>query len=105
MAGIDDIGGQVLPQGEDLNIRSKWQDHRDGTFYHFALGALAASAAAIESEKHGDAMCEIFGNYGWSEGVALEKYLADHFMVRGINHFVPHAFSAAPFPDKGILGQ
>ena len=100
MAGIDDIGGQVLPQGEDLNIRSKWQDHRDGTFYHFALGALAASAAAIESEKHGDAMCEIFGNYGWSEGVALEKYLADHFMVRGINHFVPHAFSAAPFPDK-----
>ena len=100
MAGIDDIGGQVLPQGEDLNIQSKWQDHRDGTFYHFALGALAASAAALEPNKHGDAMCEIFGNYGWSEGVALEKYLADHFMVRGINHFVPHAFSAAPFPDR-----
>ncbi len=100
MAGIDDIGGQVLPQGEDLNLRSKWQDHRDGTFYHFALGKLASSAAAIEPRKHGDAMCEIFGNYGWSEGVSMEKYLADHFMVRGINHFVPHAFSAAPFPDK-----
>ncbi len=29
----------------------------------------------------------------------LEKYLVDHFMVRGVNHFVPHAFSAKPFPD------
>ena len=95
MAGIDDIGGQVLPQGEDLDIRTKWQEHRDGTFYHFALGTLAASAAAIEPGKHGDALCEIFGNYGWAEGVNLEKYLAEHFMVRGINHFVPHAFSAA----------
>ena len=100
MAGIDDIGGQVLPQGEDLNIRSKWQDHRDGTFYHFELGKLAASDAAISPWKHGNAMCEIFGNYGWAEGVALEKYLAEHFMVRGLNHFVPHAFSAQPFPDK-----
>ena len=44
-------------------------------------------------------MCEIFGNYGWSEGVRLEKYLADHFMVNGVNHYVPHAFSAAPYPD------
>ena len=100
MSGIDDIGGQVLPQGEDLDIRTKWQDHRDGTFYHFALGKLAASAAAIEPAKKGRAMCEIFGNYGWKEGVWLEKYLADHFMVRGVNHFVPHAFSARPFPDK-----
>lgn len=44
-------------------------------------------------------MCEIFGNYGWKEGVYLEKYLADHFMVRGINRFVPHAFSPKAFPD------
>ncbi len=100
MAGIDDIGGQVLPQGEDLDAVSKWQPHRDGTFYHFALGNLAASAAAIEPAKHGDSMCEIFGNYDWAEGVNLEKYLAEHFLVRGINHYVPHAFSAAPFPDK-----
>ena len=100
MAGIDDIGGQVLPQGEDLDLHSKWQDHRDGTFFHFGLARLASSAAALEPAKHGNAMCEIFGNYGWSEGVNLEKYLADHFMVRGINHFVPHAFSAAPFPDR-----
>lgn len=29
----------------------------------------------------------------------LEKYLVDHSMVRGINHFVPHAFSPKEFPD------
>lgn len=98
MSGIDDIGGQVLPQGEDKEIKSFF-GNRDGEFYHFALGNLGASAAAIEPQKNGDAMCEIFGNYGWSEGLRLEKYLADHFMVRGINHFVPHAFTGKEFPD------
>ena len=98
MSGIDDIGGQVLPQGEDLKMKSFFGE-RDGEFYHFALGNLGASAAAIEPAKHGDSMCEIFGNYGWSEGVRLEKYLAEHFMVRGINHFVPHAFTGKAFPD------
>lgn len=44
-------------------------------------------------------MCEIFGDYGWAEGVRPEKYLADHFMVRGINRFVPHAFSPKAFSD------
>ena len=98
MSGIDDIGGQVLPQGEDLVIKTFF-GARDGEFYHFALGNLGASAAAIEPSKKGNAMCEIFGNYGWSEGLRLEKYLADHFMVRGINHFVPHAFTGKDFPD------
>lgn len=100
MAGIDDIGGQVYPQGEEEPRTGTMGMPRDGEFYHYMLGNLAASAAAIEPDKHGNAMCEIFGNYGWAEGVQLEKYLADHFMVRGINHFVPHAFSPAPFPDS-----
>lgn len=99
MAGIDDIGGQVLPQGEDEPTMGNMMVRRDGEFYHFGLAALAASAASIDPSKKGNSMCEIFGNYGWKEGVKLEKYLADHFMVRGINHYVPHAFSAAPFPD------
>ena len=99
MAGIDDIGGQVYPQGEDITYNKGMFQVRDGGFYHYTMGKLAASAAAIEPAKHGNAMCEIFGNYGWSEGVRLEKYLADHFMVRGVNHYVPHAFSAAPYPD------
>lgn len=99
MAGIDDIGGQVLPQGEDIQLQKRFGGMRDGVFYHYALGKLGASAAAIEPLKKGRTMCEIFGNYGWQEGTYLEKYLADHFMVRGINHFVPHAFSAKNFPD------
>lgn len=99
MSGIDDIGGQVLPQGEDVPVTGTMGKARDGEFYHYMLGNLAASAAAIQPEKQGRAMCEIFGNYGWAEGVRLEKYLADHFMVRGINNFVPHAFSPKPFPD------
>lgn len=101
MAGIDDIGGQVLPQKEDAPAegQAKITGGRDGEFYHYLLGKLGASAAAIDPKKQGNCMCEIFGNYGWSEGPRLEKYLADHFMVQGINRYVPHAFSAKPYPD------
>lgn len=99
MAGIDDIGAQVFPQGEDITYDKGIIECRDGEFYHYMLGKLAGSSAAIEPLKKGNSMCEIFGGYGWGEGVRLEKYLLDHFMVRGINHFVPHAFSAADYPD------
>ena len=100
MSGIDDIGGQVFPQGEDVSYNHGTFQHRNGEFYHYMLGKLGSSAAAIEPLKQGNSMCEIFGNYGWAEGVRLEKYLADHFLVRGINHYVPHAFSPKEFPDK-----
>lgn len=101
MAGIDNIGGQVLPQKEDAPAegQAKITGGRDGEFYHYLLGKLGASAAAIDPRKQGNCMCEIFGNYGWSEGPRLEKFLADHFMVQGINCYVPHAFSAKPYPD------
>lgn len=99
MSGIDDIGGQVLPQGEDEPKLNQYRQPRNGEFYHYGLAKLAQSAAAIEPAKRGRALCEIFGNYGWAEGVHLEKYLADHFLVRGINYFVPHAFSPKAFPD------
>lgn len=99
MAGVDDIGGQILPQGEDEPKRNPLGSPRNGEFYHYGLAKLAESAAQIEARKHGNAMCEVFGNYGWSEGIRMEKYLADHLLVRGITQFVPHAFSAAPFPD------
>lgn len=99
MSGIDDIGGQVLPQGEDEPTINNYRKPRNGEFYHYGLASLARSAAAIEPRKRGRAMCEIFGNYGWAEGVRLEKYLVDHFLVRGVSHFVPHAFSPKAFPD------
>ena len=100
MAGIDCIGGQVLPQGEEIPAgNSPVSSERDGIFYHYMLAKLAASAAWLEPRKRGNAMCEIFGNYGWGLSMREMKYLADHFLVRGINNFVPHAFSMAPFPD------
>ena len=99
MAGIDDIGNQVLPQGEWNGHTDAYIDYRDGEFYHYILGKLAASHAEIDPRKKGRAMCEIFGVYGWSEGLQLEKYLADHFLVRGINRFVPHGYNPNPFPD------
>lgn len=105
MAGIDCIGGQVLPGGENV-IRSFAHQKPyeapcdDGVFYHYTLGEMAASLAALDPKKHGNSMCELFGAYGWHEGTRLMKYLADHFLVRGVNHYVPHAFSPKPFPDN-----
>lgn len=100
MAGIDGIGGQVYPGGEEVTMDPLMGRERDGEFYHYMLGKLGSSHAAIDPLKKGRAMCELFGNYGWEEGVRLEKYLVDHFLVRGINHFVPHAFSPKDFPDS-----
>ena len=88
-----------MPGQEDLDLNMPPFHSRNGSFYHYGLGKLGSSAAAIEPLKKGNSMCEIFGAYGWGEGVRLEKYLLDHFMVRGINHFVPHAFSAKEYPD------
>lgn len=99
MAGIDDIGGQVLPGGEDEPKMANAFSQRDGEFYHYILGKLGASLAAIDPKKKGRCMCEVFGAYGWAEGLRLEKYLCDHFLARGVNFFVPHAFSAKAFPD------
>lgn len=98
MAGIDDIGAQVIPGGEIYPKRQMF-GNRDGEFYHYLLGKLGSSLGAIDPIKHGRTMCEIFGAYGWSLGVKDMKYLVDHFLVRGINTFVPHAFSAKPYPD------
>ena len=98
MSGIDDIGGQVLPAGELYPTKSIFTG-RDGEFYHYLLGKLGSSYAAIDPKKQGRTMCEIFGAYGWSEGVRQMKYLVDHFLVRGVNHYVPHAFSTKPYPD------
>ncbi len=99
MAGIDDIGGQVRPQGEDAGEKTILGYHTDGEFYHYSLGKLGVSLAELNPRMQGRTMCEIFGNYGWEEGVRLEKYLLDHFLVRGVNHYVPHAFTCKAYPE------
>ena len=43
-----------------------------------------------------------FGNYGWQEGVRLEKYLADHFLVRGHQLLCAPRLYRAPLPRPGL---
>lgn len=100
MAGVDDIGGQVQFGGEDFQEKSIMGFTLDGEFYHYALGKLGASLAALNPRMKNRAMCEIFGNYGWKSGIHEQKYLLDHFLVQGINYYVPHAFTCKEYPDK-----
>lgn len=99
MSGIDDIGNQVVVGGEDHRRLGGFGIGGDGEFFHFELGKLGSSFAHIDPKKEGRAMCEIYGAYGWNTGVRTMKYLTDHFLVRGINTYVPHAFSPKAFPD------
>ena len=102
MAGIDIVLNQITPYNQNLNFEGKFGflGKVNGKFFHYALAKLASSAAALDKNKNNRAMCELFGAYGWSEGIRLEKYLTDHCLVRGINRFVPHAFTCRDYPDK-----
>jgi len=98
MAGIDIIGRQVMPRqvGYCGQVDSAEQDYE---FFHFGLAKLASSLGHIDPKKHGRALCEIFGASGWAAGLKFYKWLIDHALVRGVNYFVPHAFSPKEFPD------
>ena len=94
MAGVDVVLHQLVPGLTEIaNTGSVSYWEMDNKLNHYILGKLGSSAAHIEPKKQGRAMCEIFGAYGWAEEPSTMKYLADHFLVRGINYFVPHAFS------------
>lgn len=97
MAGVDVVLNQLIP---DLDYKIKNFCEWDGEFFHYALAKLGSSLARTDAKKQNRALCEIFGAYGWHEGLKLMKWLADHMLVRGINYFVPHAFSMAEFPDE-----
>lgn len=98
MAGVDIIGGQVIP-GFSRGPFANMPGHADGEFFHFGLAKLASSAAHIDPLKQGRSMCETIGAYGWYAGLRLFTWLTNHLLVRGVTHIVPHAFSPAPFPD------
>ena len=103
MLGIDDIGGQVILNGENHIWKKRYGSNGDEEFYHFALGKQGYTLAHIGPKKKERVMCEIFGAYGWKFGVKSQKYVSDHFLVRGINVYVPHAFSPKAFPDSDCL--
>ncbi|MCR4622449.1 MAG: hypothetical protein K5663_10260 [Clostridiales bacterium] len=99
MAGVDVVHFQIVPGFEDkVHQWLAWDT--DGAFFHYGLAKLAASQAHIDPKMKGRSLCEIFGNYGWACGIGMMKWLTNHMLVRGINHFTPHAFSMKyPDPD------
>ena len=99
MSGIDVVLHQIMPGMEDFTHTASvsWGVTR-GTFFHYVLAKLGASLAHLTPHMKKRAMCEVFGAYGYGEDSVMMKYLIDHLLVRGINHFVPHAFSSR-FPD------
>ena len=100
MSGIDVVIQQVMPGRLNLHsTATNGATKGDGEFYHYGLAKLGSSAAHMDANTKGRAMCESFGAYGWSEGVQMMKWLTDFMLVRGINYFVPHAFSPKEFPD------
>jgi hypothetical protein len=98
MSGIDVVLWQLFP-GIDQAPAANVSGEGDAEFYHYGLAKLGSSLAHIDPKKHDRAMCEIFGAFGWREGLKLMKWMTDFMLVRGINYFVPHAFSQAEFPD------
>ena len=107
MAGVDVVLHQIVPGHSSMRHAAPlWEESprkggvADPEFFHYSLAKLASSHAHIQPRMNGRAMCEIFGAYGWAEGLPMMKWLTDHMLVRGINHFVPHAFSPRyPDPD------
>lgn len=98
MAGIDVIGGQVVP-GMSYHHDAYSTGGSDGEFYHYGLVQMGASAAKLDANKKGRLMCEAFGAYGWVEGLKMMTWITNHLISHGVNTIVPHAFDPAKFPD------
>ncbi|MBO4325934.1 MAG: hypothetical protein J5950_01530 [Clostridia bacterium] len=101
MAGIDIVLNQYLPGMPDLmHSAPVFGSEADPEFYNYLITALPASLSRLEPHMRGRTMCEIFGAFGWAEGVPMMKKMLDRMLSGGINHFVPHAFTPKyPDPD------
>ncbi|AGF57028.1 hypothetical protein B0P06_004685 [Clostridium saccharoperbutylacetonicum] len=98
MAGIDVVLNQIIP-GLDNGMHPALTGEWENEFFHYALAKLGSSLGHIDPKKNGRTVAEVFGAYGWHEGIKMMKWIVDHFLIRGVNHFVPHAFSGKSFPD------
>ncbi len=101
MSGCDIVLNQMVPGFNDhTHMAPIAAKIANPEFFRYALAKLCSSDSHLDPKKKGRALCEIFGAFGWAEGIPMMKCLADHFLVSGINHFVPHAFSNRyPNPD------
>lgn len=100
MAGVDIVLHQVKPYSNDVSMVAPIEGgFASPAFFNYTLPKLAVSCAALNERMHGNSVCEIFGAFGWAEGVEEMKWMTDLMLVRGVNHFVPHAFSAT-FPNE-----
>lgn len=99
MSGIDVVLHQLMPRQNRHMFKSFTSTGWDGEFFTFGLARLGASLGHLDPRKKGRTMCEVFGAYGWAEGLKLMKWITDHMVANGVNYFVPHAFSMKDFPD------
>lgn len=101
MEGMDtsglDVVYQIWPEYTEGRHKTPF-GYLDSRFYYWGLPKMASSLAHLDPKKKGITVCEIFGAYGWQEGLKLMKWLTDHVCVRGVNLLIPHAFSPK-FPD------
>ncbi|MFC0022365.1 glycosylhydrolase-like jelly roll fold domain-containing protein [Neobacillus cucumis] len=99
MSGIDVVLNQIMPGMDKGSFKSMTSNGWDGEFFHYGLAKMGTSLGHLDPKKKNRTMCEVYGAYGWSEGIKLMKWITDHMLVRGVTHFVPHAFSPKDFPD------
>lgn len=100
MAGVDLVLHQVKPFNSDVSTISMISGGlAKPAFFCYTLPKLASSCAKLYSKMNGNSFCEIFGAFGWGEGLEEMKWMIDLMLVRGVNHFVPHAFSPK-FPNN-----
>ncbi len=94
MAGIDIVLGQMIPGVTCLphRVDSSWTIV-SSKFYQYTLAKLGASLAHAMPHMRNRVVCETFGAYGWNAGLSTMRYVFNHFLSNGTNHFIPHAFS------------
>ncbi|KWX84921.1 glycosyl transferase family 2, partial [Paenibacillus riograndensis] len=98
MSGLDVVLWQIVPGFDEVSYRQPTGE-TDSEFFHYGLAKLGVSLGHLDPRKMGRTMAEVYGAYGWTEGLKLMKWLTDHMLVRGVNYFVPHAFTQKAFPD------
>lgn len=94
MAGIDVVLHQIIPGMTDARHSAPLSGgYACPDMFNYLLAKLRSSHAHVDPKKKGRAMCEIYGAFGWAEGLPFMKRLTDHMLVNGINYYVPHAFT------------